>query len=413
MKDQLIFCFPYHGVGGVSVLFLRLAEELARNGVRTAIVDYADGFMARNRNPQTRLLEYRDDVPLQLPEDCVVVLQAMTPWSIFPSLRFPQRARLLFWNCHPFNLVPTMPGLRRLMQSNAAIGAVLLRTVLRSYRNTMTRFVRLLLSRQALAFMDRTNLRTTEQYLGIEVGEAPMLAIPAPAAPAFSRAAARSAGDKLRVTWVGRLVDFKYYPLRNAIEQLDAIQRTLGLPIECDVIGGGDHEAQLRKDVLACANVQVRFLGELPLAAVEEHLAQRTDVLIAMGTSALEGARLGVPTLLLDLSYRKVPAGYAFSWLHERDGYSLADIARGGPADRAAASLLERLRAVISDPLPISAAARAYFDKHHELGSIAARLADLAQGSHCTYGDLALDGMTDRGFIYPAFRAMRHWVQMQ
>ncbi|MBC7037566.1 hypothetical protein G6O47_23990, partial [Salmonella enterica subsp. enterica serovar Enteritidis] len=44
-RPRLYFCFPYHGVGGVSLLFLRVGEALARAGLAdVTLVDYADGY---------------------------------------------------------------------------------------------------------------------------------------------------------------------------------------------------------------------------------------------------------------------------------------------------------------------------------------------------------------------------------
>ncbi|MFT4805611.1 MAG: hypothetical protein ACI9YE_002833, partial [Psychroserpens sp.] len=48
MKN-LIFCFPYRGVGGVSLLFLRMAEYLvSRVDFNIFCIDYEDGFISKN-----------------------------------------------------------------------------------------------------------------------------------------------------------------------------------------------------------------------------------------------------------------------------------------------------------------------------------------------------------------------------
>jgi len=58
---KLFFCFPYRGVGGVPLLFLRIAEELsARSKAETYLVDYSDGFMAKHRKEGlSHFIEYR------------------------------------------------------------------------------------------------------------------------------------------------------------------------------------------------------------------------------------------------------------------------------------------------------------------------------------------------------------------
>lgn len=408
MAGKLVFCFPYRGVGGISVLFLRLAEALGARGIPTAIVDYADGYMARRHDPKrTQLLEYREGGRTPIPVDATIVLQAMTPWSIFPNLDVDASTRIWFWNCHPFNLVPTLPGFRRWMQSSPALGSFVLATVLRSYRSKIRRFLALLLERDSIAFMDRTNIAVAQDYLRIDIDEPRMLAIPAPAA---ERRTPIAMGDALRVVWIGRLVDFKYYPLTHLLRRLDQVASKVGRKVRIDIIGGGDHEAELLANAGSFPTLELRFFGEMEQAEVEHHLRHHADLLCAMGTSALEGARLGVPTLLLDLSYGPVVDGYRFSWLHELDGYGLAEVARATPGTDSASSLLARLRELDSDPGSLADAAYDYFERHHDLGLVSDRLLDLVSASRCSWGDLVSNGMLGRGIVYHVFSKIRAGV---
>lgn len=110
---NLYFVFPYRGVGGVPLLFLRFATFLTKNKLANCIlVDYSDGYMARNVNSnEIPILSYREDVPIFIPSGSVAIFQSMTPWSIFPSLKISDDVRILFWNCYPFNLIPLFPAL--------------------------------------------------------------------------------------------------------------------------------------------------------------------------------------------------------------------------------------------------------------------------------------------------------------
>ena len=153
---QFVFCFPDRNVGGVPVLFGRIARELAAHSEHSAcIIDYAGGAMARNFSGNgVRLIEYDDGRAVEVPNDAIVIHQTTRPWALFPSLRIPPSARLFFWNCHPFNLVPTLPGFRSAVTANRRAGQIVLATILRPYRQTMRRFTEFLLERRALVFMD-------------------------------------------------------------------------------------------------------------------------------------------------------------------------------------------------------------------------------------------------------------------
>ena len=66
----------------------------------------------RARKDLVSVAHYSDDRKLSIADDPIIIFQSMTPWSIFPMLQIPDRTKVLFWNCHPQNLIPTLPGFR-------------------------------------------------------------------------------------------------------------------------------------------------------------------------------------------------------------------------------------------------------------------------------------------------------------
>lgn len=404
---KVFFCFPHRDVGGVPLLFMRLAGDLAARGYEVSLVDYRDGFMAARLPAGVGFLEYRDDGKAEIPPDALLVLQAMTPWSIFPGLRIPRSARLLFWNCHPFNLVPTLPGLRRAMQARPAFGRLILQTLLRAYRNFMVRFVTLLQSKRSLVFMDTPNVENTRRYLGLEISNPVLLPVPVAGRPGIPRPAPDFAGRGLRLAWIGRLVDFKFNILAHAIAELGRAQAALNVPIAMTVVGAGQYLNRLRRRAADTGNVAVTFIDQVAPEDLDEFLAARADILLAMGTSALEGAKLGIPTLLLDVAYRPVPAGYVFRWLDKSRGYSLGDVLSAEHIVPGSRSLEDRLREAMGDYRELSGRMLEYFGKNHALDAVADRFIMLAGSAACTWGDMADSGLAGRGAVYSAFDATR------
>jgi glycosyltransferase involved in cell wall biosynthesis len=255
--------------------------------------------------------------------------------------------------------------------------------------------------------MDRTNLQTTEQCLGLRIAEPHMLAIPAQAASDRPHAPPDLAAAGLRVAWVGRIVDFKFFPLVHALRRLNGLQASLGVAVSVLIVGAGDYETRLRQEVAALTQIDVRFQGEVEPQALQDLLAGQVDLLLAMGTSALEGARLGVPTLLLDLSYREIIPGCRFAWLHEQDGYSLAGIVQPCPEVESMATLASRVQQLLAAPAVVSAAAREYYRTHHEISRIASRLIELTDRTRCAWGQLQDAGLLQRGLVYSVFSGVR------
>ena len=402
---SVTFCFPYRGVGGVPMQFARLSKELVARGREVFVVDYPDGCMARNiDDPRISRIAYEDHRPVRLPRDTIAVFQTMTPWSIFPSLRIDPDTRVLFWNCHPFNLVPTVPGLRHIVQAGPRLGRAALRLAVPRYWRQARRFLEILRAHRAIAFMDRGNVAVTELYLGIDLRDSELLPIPI-AIPPETDARTLASTKALRVGWVGRVVDFKYHVLRRALHQLDAVARETGCAISVAIVGDGAYLRRLQRQAARLEHLAVEFRGRLDPASVDEFLRTQTDILLGMGTAALEGASHSVPTVLLDFSYRPVPEDYRFGWLHETDGYSLGMLI--GAELRGDSGSMHRL---ITDALSrygsLAVASRAYAVCNHAVAAVSDRLLELVARSSCTWRHLQSAGVLERGWLYRAHRSM-------
>ncbi|MFQ6757712.1 MAG: hypothetical protein D9V46_14005 [Deltaproteobacteria bacterium] len=410
---NIYFIFPYRGVGGVSLLFLRLAEFFAENGMaRSYLVDYPDGFMASHRRDGlARLLPYTDDAAVDIPAGAVAIFQSMTPWSIYPSLRLAKETRVLFWNCHPFNLVPTLPGVRQVMQSHLWFGRLMLDTLLIGYKLKIFRLINLLIKQRSLVFMDSTNHQTTEGYLGLKIAAPVYLPIPASPPEVPVESAVVNGRDfrvsGIRVGWVGRVVDFKYHVLKRALIELNLLQPSCGVSISVTIVGTGEFADRLKLDAKRLENISIDFVEHISPGELDRYLLEHFDLLLAMGTCALDGAKLGIPTILLDCSYKKVPTSYLFQWLHERKGYTLGDLIGSVHLNGGTDSMAARVQELLLTHSSLSAAARSYVDTNHDLAKIANRLLNIVGESRCLWQEIEGARILGRGFVYSVFDRTR------
>jgi glycosyltransferase involved in cell wall biosynthesis len=412
---KLYFCFPYHGVGGVSLLFLRVAEFLSRKKLAEChLVDYADGFMANNlRAPGVILEVYQDQgTPVVIPGGAIGIFQSMTPWSIFPGIHLDPACRIFFWNCYPFNLVPLFPGLRRTMQHRPAVARWILGTLLRVYRQKMRRLVDLMLEKDALVFMDSTNVNTTCEYLGVSIPNPRYLPIPVPASgdrrAMLIKRDLRASG--LRVVWVGRVVDFKFFILQRSLIELNRLAPRLSIQIKVTMVGSGDYRQALDQTISNLPHLHYEFVDYVAPADLDEFLISKADLLLAMGTSALEGARLGIPTLLLDVAHGPVSADYVFRWIYERQGFTLGNILSERDYTKGNTSLEDRIADLLRDFPRISARCLGYFFENHEMSHVAVKLMGLLVRTDCTYADMQRADMIGRGMIYSIFAGIKRGI---
>jgi hypothetical protein len=409
---KIFFCFPYRGIGGVPLVFLSVAKELV--GIHASeiyVVDYEDGCMAINHDSDLlTLVPYEDGKEVWLPKDAIIVFQSMTPWSIYPSLRVHPETRIFFWNLHPFNLVPTLPGFRELMQSNMAFGKLVLATLLRPYRRKMRKLVKRMIEKKSLIFMDTTNLKITQDYLQLELGEQPFLPVPVAASEKCKNVDTFDPTLRtLRVAWIGRICDFKYFILKHTLELLDEIQQKGQINLQMTVVGTGEYYDKLKCEVAKLKALDVNFVEFIAPEKVEAFLLGEVDVLTAMGTSALEGAKLGIPTILLDIFYSNAPKGYVFKWLHERSGFTLGDVVGPDRLKGGENSLELLFDEALGKYRDISARTAQYFCDNHEAKSASKRLYSFLKHSTFTYGDLQRGGGTERGVLYSSFDVLRNF----
>ena len=412
-SKTIYFVFPYRGVGGVSVLFLRLAHALARSHQYSCVlVDYSDGYMATRAIPElVAVANYSDDSKTYIRGDSIVIFQSMTPWSIFSGLSIADDVPVLFWNCHPSNLVASLPGFRKSDFPYSGALSPLSALVLQPFRARLTRFVKHLLDNNALVFMDHENVKSTEESVDFVIDKPVFIPIPA-ARKKIRKFVAREDGGTLHFCWIGRIVDFKYFILKRLLEDLSTLAGYSSIEFKVTIVGDGSHLPHLKAYCNKIDTYNVNFLAHLEESSLDDLLVNDVDILFAMGTSALEGAKYGVPTILLDIAYSDVPATYVYRWLYSRDGSTLGDTLRSFNDEGCSYQSLKLLvDTFLDEEEVISQRTYAYFEKNHSMEEISVRLLDALDKSRCLWGGLRSNGLLSRSLIYSLFKKIKRIIK--
>ena len=69
--------------------------------------------------------------------------------------------------------------------------------------------------------------------------------------------------SKIRLSWIGRIVDFKYFILKRLLFDLEGISQNLNIDIQLTIIGNGSHHPMLVKDVAKLSKYKVRLIDHL------------------------------------------------------------------------------------------------------------------------------------------------------
>ena len=352
--SPLIFYFPYPTAGGVSVLFIRLAEQLS-NLTKCILVDSNDGFMALNCPKNVDFIGIHELE--KLPPDGIFITQSCPPWSIPFLSKLPENMRFFFWNLHPDNLTPALiTGRSQKYLAKILMPFDIFLSFLR--KSKMRKFLKLALYRNAIVFMDLANAKKTKENLNYSF-QPVML-------PVCSSNPPKDAGrialktPVINCAWLGRTEGFKTSVLIHLIERLSMIEVA---PINLKIFGSGSDIAKIELAASKYPHLNCEFYGPIEMSAIARHL-QGCEVLFAMGTSALEGASLRIPTICLDYSHHKIRYLLQFKLLYEMEGFNLGKEINNESFERLS-TLGELLLNIKKKPESFGEKCYAYWEKNH------------------------------------------------
>lgn len=383
MQKNIVLYFPYRKVGGVSVLFLRLAEDLC-NQYKVFIADFSDGYMAKHVPENCTLIDV--DRNPSYPENSIFIFQAFPVWRL-PNLDLiPKSSKLFLWVLHPKNFEPSIVNPEHNIRFYRAL-AKLINIFTFINRKKINKLITYLEDSGSIAYMDREVVRSTEKMLKTKIPSRDYLPVPIPKSNIVRNNLLGK--KKIRIAWIGRLCDFKYLILMHLMKRLCEI-RNPQFEIEFLVIGDGEYYDVIDEYVkfLNSKHIfNVSFYKNIDHKILDKFIASRVDILFAMGTSALEGARIGIPVFLTDYTYTEIKENYRFKLLYDNDGFCLGQQIDADSYE-ARSTLEESLIFVMKNYDQVSLATYSYWVNNFSLENITKKLNLLLLEGDATFGDL-------------------------
>jgi len=316
---EIIFVYPSRVVGGAQTLFYRLIKELVRNHITVGLIDYKDGWLREslaNENIEINfypyLIEKNKEVLLHN-EKSIVIMPSSFMNCVDRFISLESNASLFFWNIHPYNLHPLLPFVKGPLLKDGFLSKLIKNTVLKNAYFFAAELLNAAEKKEAICYMDSENYdasklisdRVKRRYLPIPIEDGEL-----------------QSGNKVDETygWVGRLDNsFKIFSLERVLLDLDNAIKETG---HFFIIGDGPGREYIKNVVSKLSKVEVFFLGSISPSNLPSILSS-WKIGFAMGTSALEIARNGTATVLLDFSYKKIPSTYKYNWLYSSKGFIL------------------------------------------------------------------------------------------
>ena len=402
-NKELIFIFPYKGIGGVSTLFMNVAETISREyGTKVSVVDYKNGYISQNidLNPNLQLLIYSEKENLKLPSNSIAIFQSMTPWSIFPNLTYGDETKFFYWNLHPMNLIPMLPGFRWITEKHPVLGRLISKSLLASYRSRILKLLRYLENKQSICFMDITNLETTQAYLDYEIKDPKFLpigimgSIDPPKKYEIDSSVFRSG-------WLGRSTGFKNTILIRVLRDLDKVAKN---SIEDFVFYIISDSVDI--NLSPYKNLNFEFIDPIPPKELDTMLEFKLNVMFAMGTSAYEAAVRGIPTVLLDFSYKRIPSNYLYKMIFDADSYSAGNFLEVSKV--IGSKTMKEIVSQTSDDFDqMSNLSREFIFTNHYIPNLCDNFLDIVANSKSEIDEMKELGLLRTDLLYDVFKKFR------
>jgi hypothetical protein len=202
-----------------------------------------------------------------------------------------------------------------------------------------------------------------------------------------------------QVVWVGRLTDFKTKALLNFLRTAHANLTNCPLGT-CHVVGDGSDrgliECFVREET---PGLNVIFHGQMNPLYLGQFIAAEADIFVGHGTSVLEAAQAGVPSILVDPSYVDVsPDRFRAEWIGSQGKGNVGRIIHH-PSEYAGRQWHELYAEYLTNPHAVGKRCRAAWEANHDPEKIATLVHEAMVTSRYSVSDFIFDGGASVGAI--------------
>lgn len=390
MKKSIAFYFPYREVSGCPVLFFNIAKYLSDNcdnRYEVCIVDFTDGYMASCINEETliRKILFENGSPCIIDAD-FLVMQALLPSVMNPRLQISKHTRILYWVLHPMNFLPIVFPLnffRSFIENHLGLYGTILETFYPSTLKNTRAFISLIEKGHALCFNTPAYVPTTNQIIKRNLSNLSILQV---ASSDGKKKDHIALSEIIHVCWVGRLCDFKIHILNYTLSVISFYAMTHKQHILFHIVGDGECRNKLKEIHNEYFGITIE--GTISKDKLDDFLLDHVDLNFAMGVSAIESAKLGIPTVILDASYQEIKMRYKFKWFHNNKDFDIGHMINEEDYEAEDDSIERIFSDLISDPQKYSDLAYGYYRDNYSLSVVTKKLLSLLNEVELTWKDV-------------------------
>lgn len=287
----LLLFYASRQIGGGEAYFINLGKEAIKAGRRCLVVDYVGGYVV-SKIPGAEHIEYSDSCGADCTQECQAFIPIGAVTLLGEKLRLCPASKVLFVSIHHHHCIELGNWawlLRRLKPKAAGLIWPMLEPIrIRAVRNFFAEISR----RRGLVYCAPFQRSFDEEYLRRTIN-AEVVAIPVRERLADVQA---FPADGKAVVWVSRLVKEKAEIIYELIREIEAS----GCMLKLIVIGDGPYLRDIRERA-AESSIEIETPGVISATGLDVYLRKNAAVCVGVGTSSVEMAMAGLPTLVARL----------------------------------------------------------------------------------------------------------------
>lgn len=330
---------PSLRTGGTDNLMANTALILSKNkSFNIKFIDYANSPIKNyiiSQSPNIEFINYKKGLVTPV-EDGILIMTLLSMKNIEENLDIDENVKLLLWSTHPDDGLKFLSSFNIWYHLPNKIRNLIPNILHYRFKKRISIFFDIASNSFSMIWMDQDNYCNNKIFYNLK--NIPLYLPITTKLPSYKvNYSSKDYINPLNIYILGRLCDFKTYPLLALIDHFNLINKKYVLNIIGDGIMKQHLENKLKKN-----NIKANFLGTVNIDKLDD-LMRDADLLIGMGTSVLEGAKLGIPSVVIDASYSPVnknqiklswlfetPSGYIGTFIKKKSipsyGYYLQDI---------------------------------------------------------------------------------------
>jgi len=319
---------PSLKTGGTNNLLANVASLLANDGnLNVYYIDYKNSPVAKivlKSNPRIIFIDYNDKDIISISSG--ILISTLLEIKIIPEkLRLSEKTRLILWSTHPDDGLKIIPTFNLWLRWNIVFSRKIALILHPFFKKRIQKFLRVGIDNLGIVWMDDENFNANNLFYTLK--RKPVIL------PIFTKNPENnnkldklSSSNNLKLVVLGRLTDFKIRPLYGLIQQIADYIKNTTKTVRIDFIGDGRYKNLVENWLINNDIKNYNFLGHIDISDLDNKLMQY-DLLIGMATSTLEGAKLHLPSVIIDASYKILnKERVKLRWLYEVEPFHVCRI---------------------------------------------------------------------------------------